>query len=195
MPDRRRAWAAALLAAAPDEARREAFGAALEAIAAVLAAPGPESRALRDFLRDPAVSRERKARLLASAAEPRPGEPPDPVFARFCSLLVGKGRVGLLSAVAASYGAELDRARGEARVLVEAAREPPEGLLRALGEAWAAYSGSRSARVSLRLRPELLAGYRLVSGSIRLDCSLARRAEALGLRLAGGPAAAAGGEG
>lgn len=182
MPDRRRAWAAALFEAAPDAGRRAAYAAALEAVAAAMSGPG--GRALRDYLREPAVPAARKAELLASAAKPRPDGSPDALFGRFCGLLVAKGRASLLPAIAAAYRRELDRAEGVSPLEIEAAREPDPATVERIAAAWAASSGASSVRTSVRVTPALVAGYRLRSGSLRLDYSIAGRAERLARQLA-----------
>lgn len=180
MPDRRRAWAAALLEAAPDAERRAAYGDALDAIALVMGERG----ALRDFLRDPGVPKAEKAAALASAASPARAGGADPLFLRFCALLVDTGRAELLPAIAAAYRRSLDRVEGVAPLEVEAAREVPPATLQRLSEAWAGATGASSVRVSVRVAPELIAGYRLRSGSIRLDYTVAGRASRLGRALA-----------
>ena len=187
MPDRRRAWAAALFAAAPDEERRTAYCEALEGIAREMA--GPRGGALRDFLRDPDVAADEKAEALASAGpgagrRPAGGEGADPVFRRFCGLLIEKGRASLVPAIAAAYRLALDRAAGVSPLEIEAAREVPEPVLRRLSEAWRKASGAAAVRATARVNPGLVAGYRLRSGSVLMDYSVAGRAARLGRELA-----------
>ena len=182
MPDSRRAWAAALFEAAPDVERRVAYAEALGAIS--LAMSGSEGRALREFLREPSVARGRKAEVLASTAEPLSGGKPDPLFSRFCALVVAKGRTGLLPAMAVAYRSALDSAQGVSPLEIEAAREIPSATVQRIAAAWRKASGAASVRSSVRVRPELVAGYRLRSGSIRLDYSIAGRVERLTRELA-----------
>jgi ATP synthase F1 delta subunit len=123
------------------------------------------------------VPKPEKVETLAAAE-------PDQLFRRFCALLVEKGRAGLLPAVAASYRAVRDRAEGISPLEIEAAREPSDEAVARIAKAWASRSGASSVRTTVRVHPELVAGYRLRSGSIQLDYSIAGRTERLGRQLA-----------
>lgn len=170
MADRRRAWARALFDAAPDSARRRSYGEALDALAAGFAA---EPR-IRDFLRDPSVAKAAKAEFLASAIAAG-----DAVFPRFCALLVEKDRTGILPAIARIYRGDLDRSEGVVRLEVEAARAVDPAILDRIGAAWARSVGALRAETKLRVSGGLIAGYRLRSGSVRIDYSVAGRLERL----------------
>jgi F-type H+-transporting ATPase subunit delta len=120
------------------------------------------------------------------------------VFARFCSLIVEKGRTHLLPQIARSYVAMRDLDEGIARLEVEAAREVDPAALDRIAKAWNAYSGALSTRTSVRLNSALIAGYRLRAGSLRIDYSIAGRLERIRRELAqplGKPSAQAGGAG
>jgi F-type H+-transporting ATPase subunit delta len=178
VPDRRRAWAAALFAAEPESARRRGIADALDGIAAAMRA----GRELADFLRDPSVPASSKSALLASALDPSLDG--DGRFARFCALAVAKGRALLLPAVAARYRALLDSGEGVSRLEVEAAREPDPAFLARLGDAWTRSAGARRTEIVVRINPALVAGYRLRAGSAMYDYSVAGRLERLRRELA-----------
>ena len=197
MPDRRRAWARALFLAAPDRVARAAFAAALEGLRLSIEAE-PK---LHAFLADPSVSKAAKAALIAAACGS--GEPGTEVFARFCGLIVNKGRAFLLPEIARSFGELRDADEGIARLEVEAAREASKEVLDRIAAAWTAYSGAKDTQARLALNPSLIAGYRLRAGSLRIDYSVAGRLERLRRELArplgrpqaGAPAVSARGEG
>jgi len=184
MPDRRRAWARALCDAAPDARRKAAYADALDGIAALMS----EDRRMESYLRDPSIPKTDKKRFLASAltAEASPGAAPgapagkeDPVFARFCELLVDKGRTALIPALAAVFRRTVDEEEGIARLEIEAAREPDGPTLRRINEAWTRSTAAKRTVSSIRIKPELIAGYRLRSGSVQIDYSVAGRLERL----------------
>jgi F-type H+-transporting ATPase subunit delta len=181
--DRRRAWARALYDAAPDSGGRAAIGDALDGIAAAMRS----DPAVHEFLEDPSVPRDRK-RLLLEAALPAAGTgasaAASAVFGRFCGLLADKGRIGLVPHIARSYRAIRDADEGIARVEVESAREAPAAFLESMARAWAAYAGAKSAVAVGRVNSDLIAGYRLTAGSLRIDYSLAGRLERLRRELA-----------
>ncbi len=181
MSDRRRAWARALYDAAPDAASREAYGEALEGIAVAMRADA----AIREYLVDPSMPRGQKRGLL-EASLPAPASAPSgggadaageraSVFSRFCGLLAGKGRIALVPHIARAYRAIRDADERIARVEIESAREAPAAVVERIAAAWAARSGARKAIASARVNPDLIAGYRLRSGSLRIDYSLAGR--------------------
>jgi len=191
--DRRRAWARALYDAAPDSPSRAAFGDALAGVAAAMRADA----GVHEFLVDPSASRDDKRRLLEAALSGADG-PAGAVFGRFCGLLADKGRISLIPHIALTYRAIRDADEGIARVDVEAAREVPAGILDRIARAWAAYVGARTAAATTRVNPDLIAGYRLRAGSLRIDYSLAGRVERLRRELArplGPSSAGAGGLG
>jgi F-type H+-transporting ATPase subunit delta len=181
VPDRRRAWARALFLAAPDRESRAAYS---EALSALSSAIGTEER-FGEFVADPAIPKSKKAAVIASALDPAVGKGPGAeVFGRFCSLLVEKGREGLLPQIARAYRAMHDADEGIARLEVEAAREVDGEALERIAAAWTTYSGAKTTRASVRINPELIAGYRLRAGSLRIDYSIAGRLERLKRELA-----------
>jgi F-type H+-transporting ATPase subunit delta len=194
VPDRRRAWARALFLAAPDRDARAAYAEALEAL--VAAVEGEER--LREFLADPSAPKDAKASILAAALGSAGQGEPQAVFGRFCALLVEKGRSALLPQIVRSYCAMREEDEGIARLEVESAREVDKAALDRIAKAWTAFSGAKTTRASVRINSELIAGYRLRAGSLRIDYSVAGRLERLRRELAqplGKPSAQAGGLG
>jgi F-type H+-transporting ATPase subunit delta len=174
VPDRRRAWARALGEAAPSSERRKAYADALDGIALAMS----EDRRVVDYLHDPAIPKSDKKEFLASALGGT-----DAVFSRFCELLVDKERSSLIPALASVFRRIVDEEEGVARLEIEAAREPDAATVGRIGEAWSKSAGVRTTISTLRIKPELIAGYRLRSGSIRIDYSIAGRLERLRRRL------------
>jgi len=174
VPDRRRAWARALSIAASSPERRKAYADALDGITRALA----EEKRVGDYLLDPAIPKPSKKDFLSSAL----GEK-DEVFSRFCGLLVDKERCSLIPALAAVFRRIVDEEEGVARLLVEAAREPDSATIGRISEAWSRSTGARATVSTVRILPELIAGYRLRSGSVRIDYSIAGRLERLKRRL------------
>ena len=176
MPDRRRAWANALFLAASRPDGRAACGDALAGLGSSI----EDDERIRNFLSDPSVLKETKAKVIAAACGPAGSA----VFERFCSLVVDKGRIPLLPEIARSYGELRDADEGIARLDVEAAREMAGEALRRVSEAWTIYSGAKATRATVRVNPALIAGYRLRAGSLRIDYSIAGRLERLRRELA-----------
>jgi F-type H+-transporting ATPase subunit delta len=201
VPDRRRAWAHALFLAAPDREARAAYAEALEALAAAVEG----EKGLRELLADPSAPKEAKASILAASLGSAAQGETQAVFGRFCSLLVEKGRAALLAPIARAYCAMREKDEGIARLEVESAREVDPEALDRIAKAWTAFAGAKTTRTSVRVSPELIAGYRLRAGSLRIDYSVAGRLERLRRELAqplgkspaqsGGSGGAARGEG
>jgi F-type H+-transporting ATPase subunit delta len=188
VPDRRRAWARALLLAAPDGESRSAFADALEGLGIAIG----EDRRIRSYLSDPATPKVDKVRLLRSAftagatSGAARGETSQgaQVFERFCALIVEKGRTELLPQIARSYREFSDAEAGIARLEIEAAREVPQAVLERIAAAWTSYAHVSSTAAKVRVNPALIAGYRLRAGSLRIDYSVAGRLERLRRELA-----------
>ena len=179
MPDRRRAWARALFLAAPDRESRADYADALEGLRSAV----ERDRRVHNFLSDPSVPKAAKASVLASALGADAASGAD-VFARFCALIVDKGRAALLPEIARSYREISDAAEGIARLDVEAAREMADEALQRVAKAWTVYSGAKTTLGTVRVNPALIAGYRLRAGSLRIDYSIAGRLERLKRELA-----------
>jgi len=184
--DSRRAWATALLRALPDEASRESAARALEGAAAALV--GGSGGYVEAFFRDPAVPRDAKAEALASLYAAAAGSGPDgdgarKVFSRYVALIVEKGRVPLIPAIAETFRAFLDRERGIVRLDIASARDLGESTLGRIAEAWKRASGAGKVEVRASLDPALLGGFILRTGSVRYDWSTSGRFKRLGREL------------
>jgi F0F1-type ATP synthase delta subunit len=59
-----------------------------------------------------------------------------------------------------------------------------EEALRRVAAAWTVYAGAVVTQATVRVNPELIAGYRLRAGSLRIDYSIAGRLERLRRELA-----------
>jgi len=184
--DSRRAWATALLRALPDDASRELAARALEGAAAAL--EGDSGRDVEAFFRDPAVPRDAKAGAIASlyASAGKNGAAGDEarqVFSRYAALIVEKGRVPLIPAIAETFRAFLDRERGIVRLDISSARDLGEATLGRIAEAWKQASGAGKVEVRATLDPALLGGFILRTGSVRYDWSTSGRFRRLGREL------------
>jgi len=182
--DSRRAWATALLRALPDDASRELAALALEGAAAALG--GGSGGDVEAFFRDPAVPRAAKAEALASlypSAGGKGGDEARQVFSRYVALIVEKGRVPLIPAIAETFRAFLDRERGIVRLDIASARDLGESTLGRIAEAWKRASGAGKVEVRASLDPALLGGFILRTGSVRYDWSTSGRFKRLGREL------------
>ncbi len=182
MPDRRRAWARALFLAAADRESRAAIAQALEGLRGAV----DRDRPIRNFLSDPSVARSAKVSVIAASLAANGGARASgrAAFERFCSLVVEKGRTYLLPQIARSFGELRDAVEGIARLDVEAAREMAAEALQRVAAAWTIYASASTTQATVRINPELIAGYRLRAGSLRIDYSIAGRLERLRRELA-----------
>ncbi len=180
MADSRRAWARALFAAGKDSSTRLLFGEALAGLARAMEGPG----GFREGLEDPAVPKLKRLGLIEAALPASASAPSRKVFGRFAELIVNKGRVALLPAISRSYGELADAEAGIARLDIEAARQPDAALIESLTKAWGAAGNGERVFARVRIQPDLIGGYRLRSGSVRYDYSIAGRIERLRRHLA-----------
>jgi F-type H+-transporting ATPase subunit delta len=106
---------------------------------------------------------------------------------RLIVLLTRKNCLGRADAVAEAAELILDRQRGILAPVVECAFPPPEAMLESLRAAIRRRTGAADVKPEVRVVPELLGGYRLLTGSDCIDASL--RAQILGMtrELSGGP--------
>jgi F-type H+-transporting ATPase subunit delta len=168
-------WAQALFAAAGKIGARAHVANALEAAAAAW----HDEAALRDFFRDPRVTRESKAHILAAFMN-RPGDEPCTVmFERFSQLLFRKGRGACLPDIASAFQAMLDRDEGVVRISVRSARPFPPDAVNRLCDTFLALEGGKRAESRQILDAEVLGGFVLSSGSIQYDYSVASTFERL----------------
>jgi F-type H+-transporting ATPase subunit delta len=178
--DSGRAWARALFSAAGATAARRLIADALDTLAGAMR----EHRVFREALKDPAVPNRLRIELIEAALPVTAPLETRELYARFAKLLVGKGRIGLLPSVAVTHRRLLDAEEGVVRLDIEAAREPDEARVRRMTEAWSRAGAGEKVIARVRLRPELLGGYRLRAGSIRYDFSIVGRLERLRKHLA-----------
>lgn len=176
VPDARRAWAEALYAALPDDQARSKAALALEEAAHTL-----KDTRVDAFFRDPAVPKTSRAQVLSSLYADAGADPSSlAVFSRFAALLLEKGGVQLLPAVAAVFRARLDKELGLVRLELSSARPLPPAVLRRIEEAWKASSGATAVLIHESLNPSLMGGFILRTGSVRYDWSTAGRLKRLG---------------
>ena len=166
-----KSYAAALLALAqnPDEAGR--FGQVLDTYAAAYADSAP----LRGFLLNPVLPRSAQKDALAKLA------PPDaPQTALNCLyVMVDKGRIALLPAVAKAYHSQLAAANDTLIIHVRTAAPLDKGQEEKLCAHFAAQHGAAKAVVETVLDPGLIGGMRVLVGDVLYDQSLFGRLEGL----------------
>ena len=176
MADARRSWSGALYAGLKAEDARSKAAVALEGAAGALHEPKVDA-----FFRDPAVPKAARADILTSLYKDAGADAASlAVYARFATLLIEKGRVQLLPAIAAVFRARLDEDLGLVRLDLCSARPLPAPVLARIGEAWKAASGARSVLIGTSEDPALMGGFILRTGSVRYDWSTAGRLKRLG---------------
>ena len=113
---------------------------------------------------------EGRAATLEKALRERASE----LVVNTLQVMNGKGRLGLLRALAEAYRLENEHQRGEVDVEVTTAIELSEELRRRITVSASRYSG-RTARLIEKVDPELLGGLVLKIGDRKIDSSLARQ--------------------
>jgi F0F1-type ATP synthase delta subunit len=179
-----RSWASALLLEEGGDEASEARASALEAISHALAYSGDASRrSAARFLDDPSVADSAKAEALIGII------PDDKNWAAFMTLVVRRRASSMLPAMAIAYRKSLDERSGTERVTIESARPLDSASKAAILGAWQA--ARRASRPGLARivsdevpAPELIGGFRLKSGSIRYDASIAGKLKRLEAELA-----------
>lgn len=166
-----KSYAAALLALAEDPAEAERFGEVLDAYAAAYAGSAP----LRSFLLNPVLPRGAQKDALARLAPPNA-----PQKALNCLyLMVDKGRIALLPAVAAAYHSQRAAANDTLIIHVRTAAPLDKGQEEKLCAHFAALHGAAKAVVETVLDPGLIGGIRVQVGDVLYDQSLFGRLEGL----------------
>ncbi len=158
----------------PESLRREMRGAL-----ALLA----EHKALADVLGHPTIPAERKKQVVASVwSEERASS----LFKRFMDLLVDHDRVGLLSAIEASFSTQWNEHRNvsPAEVVSAVALQPAQ--IAAISAALESMTG-RGVEIQSDVEPALLGGVLVRMGGRSYDGTVRGRLGALRQRLAGGP--------
>jgi F-type H+-transporting ATPase subunit delta len=109
-----------------------------------------------------------------------------PLSRTFVDFLFQRRREDVLPALASAFAAEVDRAEGIVRGVVEAGRALPEEDRRALESALGASLGAR-VTLSLRVDPALVGGVRIEVAGRRLDATVPGRLAALREELLAAP--------
>ena len=161
-----RRYASALFALGREAGEKE-----MERYAATLNALGEaveESRTLADAFRNPVLSVEEKQTVVLALLEKAGG---GTMERRFCELLADKGRLPLLSAIAADYGALLDKARGICRGVLTTAIELDAKRKAEIKARLDSHTG-RTLELEWAVDPAVLGGLVLKLGDTVLDASL-----------------------
>jgi F-type H+-transporting ATPase subunit delta len=162
-----RRYARALMAIGVDRGNYEALGRGLDAVAGALA----ESRELREALTNPVFpGRQRRAALdavLGMLAVDR-------ALRAMLMLLLERGRVADVPAVAREFRALCDRQAGRVRAEVRSARPLDAGQVAQLSQALGKATG-KTVVMEQQVDPALLGGVRVKVGSMLYDGSLSAR--------------------
>lgn len=151
----------------------EAFGAALDSVAAMM-----DDAKVREFLVTPRVSaRDRKAALGRALGGSAP-----PMLARFLGVVVDKGRQRLLPEIAEAYRVLLDRHLGRRHLEVTVARPLSPRDEDDLGDRLSAATGS-TVIPHVRVRPGIIGGIVIREGDTVYDGSVKRQLDAMRRRL------------
>lgn len=165
-----RAYAEALLAIATERGQVQAVGAELVDVAALLAAHAD----VRHFLATPTLAASVQKRALEQALGGRVQR----VLVDFLCLLVDKGRIGALDAIAAAYGELADLAAGRIRVHAASAAPLSADNVRQLTEL-ARERLQCECMLETAVQPELLGGLVVTVGDTIYDGSLRGRLQRL----------------
>ncbi len=159
-------YARALLVLAGDGAEADRFEAELADVAELLAA-NPE---IEGYLSSPLVDDQSRAAVIEKAFRSRASD----LVVNTLQVMNGKGRLGLLPALAESYRLENEHRRGEVDVEVTTAVELSDELRQRIAVTASRYAGS-AARLIEKVDPSLLGGLVLKIGDRKIDSSLARQ--------------------
>ncbi|MFZ4616949.1 MAG: F0F1 ATP synthase subunit delta [Rectinemataceae bacterium] len=186
MGDNRRAWAKGLHAACGSlgaslpgaEAvlgERIVLADTLVALGQVLEGEGP----LKAILEDPALSKKRRIDLLTSVL-PRSASPGlRKIFGNFSEMAIKGGKIDMIPHLAQAFRDLVDADERVVRLEVEAVNLPTPGRVRELADAWGSCLAGFRVETTVIINPTLIGGYRLRSGSVRFDHSIAGRVERL----------------
>jgi len=159
-------YARALLALAMDRHEADQIEGELAELAGLVSA-NPE---LEGYLSSPLVDEEGRAAALEKALRERASD----LVVNTLQVMNGKGRLGLLGALAEAYRLANEHRRGEVDVEVTTAVELSDELRRRIAISASRYAG-RTARLIEKVDPELLGGLVLKIGDRKIDSSLARQ--------------------
>jgi F-type H+-transporting ATPase subunit delta len=158
-----RRYAKALLALGVDTGRFEKYGTEVERFAALLA-----DKTLRDTLENPSFPFS-KRKAIVEALVSRLGL--EPHVSNFIRLLMGRGRLATLPAIAREYQALADRHAGRVRARVTSAAPLDARSADRLVRSLEAKTG-KSVLLEQKTEPELIAGLVTQIGSTLFDGSL-----------------------
>jgi len=139
------------------------------------AAPGSS---IRRFLDDPAVEKKEKVDAIAALI------PDDAHWRAFATLVIRRRATRSIPDIAVKYRALVDKREGIVRVVLESARPLDAATRQAILDTWQRIRNNARVIAEDKLKPELLGGFRLSSGSIRYDASIAGKLKRLELDLA-----------
>jgi len=172
-------WADALFRQPGDSDVSERRADALAALSVALVACGTESNSsTRRFLDDPAIDKTEKMEAIAALV------PDDAHWKAFATLVIRRRAVRSIPDIAVKYRALVDRREGIERVVLESARPLDAATRQSVLDTWQRIRKSARVIAEDRLKPELLGGFRLSSGSTRYDASIAGRLQRLESELA-----------
>ena len=127
----------------------------------------------RRFLDDPTIEKTEKIDAIAALI------PDDACWKAFATLIIRRRAVSNIPDMAVKYRALVDKQEGIVRVLLESARPLDSATKEAVLDTWQKIRKSSHVIAEEKVKPELLGGFRLSSGSIRYDASIAGRLQRL----------------
>lgn len=169
-----RSWADALFRQPGDACTAERRADALAALSFALVENGSAAGSrTRRFLDDPAIEKTIKIEAIAALV------PDDAHWKAFVTLIIRRRAVSSIPDMAVKYRTMVDKQEGIARVVLESARPLDSATKEAVLDTWQKILKSSCVIAEERLKPELIGGFRLSSGSIRYDASIAGRLQRL----------------
>jgi F-type H+-transporting ATPase subunit delta len=170
-----RRYARALFSIGVDKGTFEALGQELEALANVYS----ESVELRQTLESPLFGVSQKRAILKSLL---PRVAPNPTVQNFATLLVERGRIGLMPLIARAYQELMDQQLGRVRAVVLSAR-PLDVVTEAEIQRALERRTGKKVLMKTEVDPNLIGGVVARVGGLVLDGSLRTRLDQLGNRL------------
>lgn len=171
-------YAKALHDSAASAAMRDADSADMARLATILASVPGLARRCSSL----PGGRVAASHLVELAFAPHVGER----LGRALALMARNGRLGAIPHLAEAWDRVQAEARGEIDVLVETAHEPDADMMAAIGERMSRRLDS-AVRISQRVEPSLIGGFRILWRDRLIDCSLAGRARSLRRHFASQP--------
>lgn len=174
-----RSWADALFRQPGDSSASERRADALAALRlALLESDTASGSRTRHFLDDPAIEKTEKIDAIAALI------PDDAYWKAFATLVIRRRAARGIPEIAIKYRALVDRREGIERVVLESARPLDAATRQTVLDTWQGVKKSACVIAEEKVKPELLGGFRLSSGSIRYDASIAGRLKRLESELA-----------